>query len=366
MTKLNFGTKNLHDLISGEAFTRADVITLQDPNDSTRVRTIDKFAQQQLLKEAAEKDGSVTSAVGMKRVFEAVSEREAKRQAAAPPAQPKAVTKAVAAKPAAARTAEEAMAHYSTGAASGSFTSTAVPIQTVNVRARKSEDAIREEFYATIKKKGYARLHTSHGNINIELHADLCPRACENFVEHALSGYYNGVIFHRNIPKFMIQGGDPTGTGKGGESIWEKTGEMPGYMSLPGEGGVGGVAKGTQWAKGNGRFPDEIRETLKHSGRGVLSMANSGPGTNGSQFFITYAQVPHLNGKHTVFGRAVGGLEVLDKMEAVPTDDEDRPKTPITIKKITVNDGPFSRDGFIDPILTREQFLIPVFFLCFR
>jgi peptidyl-prolyl cis-trans isomerase-like protein 2 len=350
VTKLNFGTKNLHDLISGEAFTRADVITLQDPNDNARVRTIDKFVHQQQLKEEAEKDGSVTKAVGMKRVFDAVSEREAKRQAAAPPAQPR----LVAAKPAA-RTAEEAMAHYSTGAASGSFTSTAVPIQTVNVRARKSEDAIREEFYATVKKKGYARLHTSHGNINIELHADLCPRACENFVEHALSGYYNGVIFHRNIPKFMIQGGDPTGTGRGGESIWEKTGEMPGYMSMPGEGGIGGVAKGTQWKKGNGRFQDEIRETLKHSGRGILSMANSGPNTNGSQFFITYAQVPHLNGKHTVFGRTVGGLEVLDKMEAVPTDDADRPKTPITIKKITIFVNPFEEARKANKAKTEKQ-----------
>lgn len=109
--------------------------------------------------------------------------------------------------------------------------------------------------------------------------------------------------------KFMLQGGDPTGTGKGGESIWEKTGEMPGFMGMAGEGGMGGVAMGTMWKKGNGKFPDEIRETLKHSARGIFSMANSGPCTNGSQFFITYGAALHLNGKHTVFGRAVGGME---------------------------------------------------------
>lgn len=201
VTKLNFGTKNLTDLISGEPFTRAEVITIQDPNDNAKVRTIDKFVHQRQLEEEAEKDGSFTKAVGMKRVFDAVQEREAKRQASAPKAEPKpaAAPKAVgSAKP---RSAEEAMAHYSTGAASGSFTSTAVPIQTTNTRAHKSEDSIRDEFYATVKKKGYARLHTSHGNINVELHADLCPRACENFVEHAIAGYYNGVTFHRNIRK---------------------------------------------------------------------------------------------------------------------------------------------------------------------
>ena len=292
VTKLNFGTKNLHDLISGEAFTRADVITIQDPNDTTRVNAIDKREHMRQLQEERKKEGDVTNAVGMKRVFDAIDSREAKRPAvpAAEPAKPAASAAATAA--AARGEKGGAVAHYSTGAASGSFTSTAVPIQTANVRARKSEDAIREEFYGTVKKKGYARVHTSHGNINIELHADLTPRACENFIEHALSGYYNDVIFHRNIPKFMIQGGDPTGTGTGGESIWEKTGEMPGYMGMAGEGGLGGVARGTMYKKGNGRFPDEIRETLKHSTRGILSMANSGPSTNGSQFFFTCTPIP--------------------------------------------------------------------------
>ena len=86
-----------------------------------------------------------------------------------------------------------------------------------------SQDAIRAEFYATVKKKSYCRMHTSLGDLNLELHCDQTPRACENFIEHAKAGYYNNVTFHRCIPKFMIQGGDPTGTGRGGESIWEKS-----------------------------------------------------------------------------------------------------------------------------------------------
>ncbi|KAJ0770024.1 putative peptidylprolyl isomerase [Helianthus annuus] len=109
----------------------------------------------------------------------------------------------------------------------------------------------------------------------------------KNFLALCASGYYDGTIFHRNIKGFMIQGGDPTGTGKGGTSIWGK------------------------------KFNDEIRESLKHNARGVLSMANSGPNTNGSQFFITYAKQPHLNGLYTIFGKVIHGFEVLDLMEKV-------------------------------------------------
>ncbi|KAL2348309.1 hypothetical protein Fmac_002309 [Flemingia macrophylla] len=145
------------------------------------------------------------------------------------------------------------------------------------------------------KKKGYVQLHTTHGDLNIELHCDITPRACENFITLCERGYYNGVAFHRNIRNFMIQGGDPTGTGRGGESIWGKP------------------------------FKDELNSKLVHSGRGVVSMANSGPHTNGSQFFILYKSANHLNFKHTVFGGVVGGLTTLAAMEKVPVDDDDRP-----------------------------------------
>lgn len=113
-------------------------------------------------------------------------------------------------------------------------------------------------------------LHTTLGNIKLELYCEEVPRTATNFLALCASGYYDDTIFHRNIRGFMIQGGDPTGTGKGGRSIYD---DSP-----------------------NGKFNDEIVDVLKHSRRGVVSMANSGPNTNGSQFFITYKAQPHLNG----------------------------------------------------------------------
>lgn len=194
---------------------------------------------------------------------------------------------------------------YTTGAASRSFTSTSYDPVTVNeyeyVQVEKNP-----------KKKGYVQLHTTHGDLNIELHCDITPRACENFITLCERGYYDGVSFHRSIRNFMIQGGDPTGTGKGGESIWGKP------------------------------FKDEVNSKLLHSGRGVVSMANSGPHTNGSQFFILYKSATHLNYKHTVFGGVVGGLTTLSTMEKVPVDDDDRPLEEIKINSVTVFVNPYA------------------------
>ncbi|KAL9464151.1 hypothetical protein AB3S75_001867 [Citrus x aurantiifolia] len=194
---------------------------------------------------------------------------------------------------------------YTTGAASRSFTSTAYDPVTTNefeyIKVEKNP-----------KKKGYVQLHTTHGDLNIELHCDITPRSCENFITLCERGYYNGVAFHRNIRNFMIQGGDPTGTGRGGESIWGKP------------------------------FKDEVNSKLLHSGRGVVSMANSGPHTNGSQFFILYKSATHLNYKHTVFGGVVGGLTTLAAMEKVPVDENDRPLEEIKITGVTVFVNPYS------------------------
>lgn len=194
---------------------------------------------------------------------------------------------------------------FTTGAASRSFTSTSYDPVTKNefeyVKIEKNP-----------KKKGYVQLHTTHGDLNIELHCDITPRACENFITLCEQGYYNGVAFHRNIRNFMIQGGDPTGTGKGGESIWGKP------------------------------FKDEVHSKLLHSGRGVVSMANSGPHTNGSQFFILYKSATHLNFKHTVFGMVVGGLPTLSTMEKVPVDDNDRPLEEIKIISVEVYVNPYT------------------------
>eukprot|EP01047_Picozoa_sp_COSAG01_P051215 COSAG01_NODE_5256_length_4381_cov_2.177487_7_plen_314_part_00 len=169
--------------------------------NNARVLTIDKFEHMRRMKEETASEGDVTKAVGMKRVFDEVAKKAQPRAAAAAAAAAASKRQAVGGRRADQEEQDPSqLSHYSTGAASGSFTSTAVPLQTRQTRARKSEDAIREEFYKTVRKKGYARLHTSHGDINIELHADLCPRACAAAVASFLAAvlaeiYLCGVCF---------------------------------------------------------------------------------------------------------------------------------------------------------------------------
>jgi cyclophilin family peptidyl-prolyl cis-trans isomerase len=149
-----------------------------------------------------------------------------------------------------------------------------------------------------------ATLHTSEGPVELELHSDDAPKTVDNFVKLAEDGFYEGVIFHRVIPDFMIQGGDPTGTGTGG----------PGYQ-----------------------FEDEINEHPVE--RGALAMANAGPNTNGSQFFIvTVDSAPWLDGKHTVFGRVTSGMDVVDQISQVDRDSTDRPREPVTIERVELSD----------------------------
>jgi len=137
---------------------------------------------------------------------------------------------------------------------------------------------------------------TNQGVIEIKLKPEVAPKACENFTKLVEKGYYNGLIFHRVIKDFMIQGGDPTGTGRGGESIWGKS------------------------------FEDEVSPVAKFDSPGILAMANAGPNTNGSQFFITTAKTPWLNMRHTIFGEVVSGYDVVQKIENVETVGSDRPK----------------------------------------
>ena len=145
-----------------------------------------------------------------------------------------------------------------------------------------------------------ATLHTNHGPIAVELHDDDAPRTVENFTKLARDGFYDGVVFHRVIPDFMIQGGDPTGTGSGG----------PGYT-----------------------FADELNDHKVV--RGALAMANAGPNTNGSQFFIVTTEAASwLDGKHTVFGRVTGGMDVVDAISALETDARDRPRTDVVIERV--------------------------------
>jgi cyclophilin family peptidyl-prolyl cis-trans isomerase len=145
-----------------------------------------------------------------------------------------------------------------------------------------------------------ATLHTNHGAVDVELFDEDAPTTVENFVKLARDGFYDGVIFHRVIPDFMIQGGDPTGTGSGG----------PGYQ-----------------------FDDEINDHKVE--RGALAMANAGPGTNGSQFFIvTTESAPWLDGKHTVFGRVTNGMDVVDAISEVDRDAGDRPREDVVIERV--------------------------------
>ncbi|KAI2719668.1 hypothetical protein CBS147318_2974 [Penicillium roqueforti] len=147
---------------------------------------------------------------------------------------------------------------------------------------------------------------TSMGSFSVELYNTHAPNTCKNFATLAERGYYNNVIFHRIIPDFMVQTGDPTGTGRGGSSIYGE------------------------------KFEDEIRGELKHTGAGILSMANSGPNTNGSQFFITLAPTPWLDGNHTIFGRVKNGMRVIQRMGLVKTGAEDKPVDELKIIRARV------------------------------
>ncbi len=153
-----------------------------------------------------------------------------------------------------------------------------------------------------LKERSSAVLRTNHGDIEVKLFPDIAPLACENFIGLAEKGYYNGLIFHRVIKDFMIQGGDPNGNGTGGQSLW---GDRP--------------------------FADEISDKVVFDRPGMLAMANSGPDSNKSQFFITVKPAPWLNGRHTIFGEVVSGMETVKKIELVPVDANNKPKQAVTL-----------------------------------
>lgn len=161
-----------------------------------------------------------------------------------------------------------------------------------------------------------AVIKTNMGNIELKLFKDKTPKTVENFVGLAKKGYYKGVIFHRVIDNFMIQGGDPTGTGRGGESLW------------------------------GGKFEDEIVPSLTFDKPGYLAMANAGPNTNGSQFFITTVPTPWLNGHHTIFGEVVSGMDIVDKISKVETTKPyDRPVKDIVINEVVIENKVLRNDN---------------------
>ncbi|CEP00779.1 Peptidyl-prolyl cis-trans isomerase [Plasmodiophora brassicae] len=152
-------------------------------------------------------------------------------------------------------------------------------------------------------ERGNVALETSMGDIEVELYWNEAPLACQNFYGLAKRQFYDNVPFHRICKEFVIQGGDPTGTGRGGSSIWDAP------------------------------FQDELTPALRHTGAGIVSMANSGPNTNKSQFFITLAPTPWLDGKHTIFGRVSSGMKVVRRMSLVQVDGNDRPVEDIRIHR---------------------------------
>ncbi|XP_001362364.4 RING-type E3 ubiquitin-protein ligase PPIL2 [Monodelphis domestica] len=305
--QLNIKTKNYKDLLTDEAFSRQDIVTLQDPTNLDKFNVANFYHVKNNLRvvdpdeEKARQDPNYylknTNAETRETLQELYKDFKGDEILAATMRAPekKKVDKLNA-------------AHYSTGKVSASFTSTAMVPETTHEAAAIDDDVVRYRF---VKKKGYVRLHTNKGDLNLELHCDMTPKTCENFIKLCKKNYYNGTIFHRSIRNFVIQGGDPTGTGTGGESYWGRP------------------------------FRDEFRPNLSHTGRGILSMANSGPNCNKSQFFITFRSCAYLDKKHTIFGRVVGGFDTLTALENVESDPKtDRPKEEIRIESATV---------FVDP-----------------
>ncbi|KAF2140535.1 uncharacterized protein K452DRAFT_288614 [Aplosporella prunicola CBS 121167] len=327
--RLNIKAKNWRDLVSDDEFTRKDIITLQDPlnlagRDLSEFKYLKEGTKTLTEEQEAERAGGVnTEALGSSakvlKAKEAVAKARAEREKAAKAKSSGGVAAALAlarkeqganSNAQQNKSAPYNAAQHTTGKAAASFTSTGLTPHTSGERALLSE----EEYMLKprrVKIPGYARIQTSLGELNVELHTEYAPKAVWNFVQLAKKGYYRNITFHRNIRNFMIQGGDPTGTGRGGTSIWGKN------------------------------FADEFDGPNTHDTRGILSMANKGKNTNSSQFFITYRPAKHLDRKHTIFGRVVGGTDTLSRLENAETDSSDRPLEPLMLEDVVVFVDPF-------------------------
>lgn len=337
--RLNVRAKMWRDLVSDAEFGRKDIITIQDPqNIESRNLSSFKFIQEgadTLTEEQRRERKDPTRNVNKTALGNAAEVLTAKQvlkvrdAIKAPRSKGMANTVKMGPPPKSSNTSSTSQvlkhspsgritkpvpfnaAQHTTGKAAASFTSTGLTPHTSNERALLSE----EEYLLKprrVKHKGYARISTSLGDLNLELLPEFAPRAVWNFVHLAKKGYYEDVVFHRSIRNFMVQGGDPTGTGKGGKSIWGKN------------------------------FKDEFEGPMTHDSRGILSMANKGKDTNGSQFFITYRAAKHLDRKHTIFGRLVDNAsDTLKRIEDVEVGSVDRPITDIVIKEVVVFVDPF-------------------------
>jgi peptidyl-prolyl cis-trans isomerase-like protein 2 len=310
--ELNVKAKNYEDLISGKPFHKTkDVLILNDPNDNdlNRRRDINSFyhvTHGRELEQNKSNAGLVRHSMTATRIMEqlqkkktdeakATKKRSVENSTANPLAQDGKRLKVL---------AEDVLGvKVATGKTSGSLTSTSMVVS-YDAQAREAtEEEILQARFAVMrkrKKKGYVRLKTTMGDFTLELHCDIATRTCTNFLGLCQAGKYDDTRFHRLIPGFMIQGGKAK-DGEDDESLW------------------------------GGAFADEFDDRLKHTGVGILSMANSGTNTNRQQFFITFKSCNHLDRKHSIFGNIIDGTDLLTKMEKVPADKKERPIDAIKI-----------------------------------
>ncbi|KAG7450638.1 peptidylprolyl isomerase-like protein 2 [Guyanagaster necrorhizus] len=281
------------DLVNDVPFKKTDVVTLQNPHGLPPASVPTKVAS--------------TSSASTKTVAE-------KGQTSAVPVKTK-------------EPVPWNISPYSNGLPGASLTSTSVDPQSGPTNLVWDEEELMFESISNpLKNKGkekdvgkrraYVRVVTSLGgsSLNLELYCEKAPKTCYNFLMLARAGKYDNCLFHRLVPGFMIQTGDPIGTGSGGNSYW-----------------------GTPF-----RDEYDLKGAARHDGRGIVAMANKGAGTNGSQFYVTFKAAPHLDKKHTVFGRLVGGEDVLDALERLPRKEgTERPSKPVRITEVVIYQDPF-------------------------
>lgn len=281
---LNIDRQDWKDLTSGETFTRADIIHIHDPSNLTKKLVSNFYHIKNSIDWMGKDEDELNRKINLDSTTAAIIASATAKAALAIPPMPK--------------SSSTPSSAPSNSLATPSFTATNVTFTGDSSASQGSKIEQRTSH------KGRVQLVTNFGPLEIILHCDLCPKTCENFMLLIERGYYDGLTFHRNIPNFMIQGGDPDGNGRGGKSAWGDP------------------------------FEDEFVSSLKHDSRGVLAMANRGPKTNTSQFFILYKSASHLDGKHTVFGKVTSeSLATLKALEAVSTDSNSVPTEPIRIIK---------------------------------
>lgn len=341
--ELNFKNKMFNDLITNEPFKKTDILTLQDPHDPN-ARHVSKFffmkeGQQEAvtlmlnpaMADNEENSQRINMNSSMQRIFDEkhrlgevkALEQQALEDAKANAPEPEVVEKKKNWYEEYQRLGKQ-NERYTSGEMAEAFTSSTKSLTTQNELRKQTDVEELEDIYKLVrtnKAKGYVRIITSEGMLNLELHCNIVPRTTDNFIRLCEKNYYDNSIFHRLIKNFMMQGGDPTNTGKGGESAFEKK-----------------------------SFRDEFDSRLEHKGPGIVSMANNGTNTNRSQFFVTLKSCPHLDNKHSIFGRVVGGLELVHAFNEWPVDDPgcktssagDRPSKEIKVLRTEVFKNPFA------------------------